>query len=320
MYPTNCQTMNKTKTLRKMLDNYRQKLIMTPGVHDPYCARIAEKIGFDALYMSGAATSMSRLGYADFGLMTATEIQMNAKYITSITKLPLIADADTGYGNALNTMRTVQDYINTGVSGIHIEDQIWPKRCGHLKGKRVIQTEEMIGKIRAAKSIIKEENPDFILIARTDVRGVSGGTMDQVIKRLKAYREAGADIVFADGLVSKEELERIWKEIGAPTLFHPTAISPRLTLEECQEIGVGLLIYPFASIHVMAVAVWDYLIKLKNNNTRTQIEFEDRIKDHTLKDIRKLFEMGGLNELQEYEKQFIPEEEIKLRYHKSIGL
>ena len=189
-----------------------------------------------------------------------------------------------------------------------------------LTTKNGQHTSAIYGLANSIFKIIKEENPDFILIARTDVRGVSGGTMDQVIKRLKAYREAGADIVFADGLVSKEELERIWKEIGAPTLFHPTAISPRLTLEECQEIGVGLLIYPFASIHVMAVAVWDYLIKLKNNNTRTQIEFEDKIKDHTLKDIRKLFEMGGLNELQEYEKQFIPEEEIKLRYHKSIGL
>ena len=114
---------------------------------------------------------MSRLGMADFGLATATEVQANAKYITSITDLPLIADSDNGYGNALNTMRTVKDYIRTGVAGIHIEDQVIPKRCGHLKGKMVVSLEEMVGKIRAAKKVIAEEDPDFVLIARTDARG-----------------------------------------------------------------------------------------------------------------------------------------------------
>ena len=312
--------MKTTRKLRQMLDNYKQKLITAPGVHDPYCARIAEKLGFEALYMSGAATSMSRLGYADYGLLTAPEIQLNAKSIVNIATLPLIADSDTGYGNALNTMRTVRDYISTGVAAVHIEDQIWPKRCGHLKGKVVIPTEEMTGKIRAAKKVIQEEDSDFILIARTDSRGISGGTIDQAIKRLKSFYEAGADVVFADGLLAKEELAAIGRDVGAPTLYHPTAISPRLSVEECQDIGVGMMIYPFASIHAMAASVWDFLSQLRDKDTMAQVEFENRIKGHPLDDVRKLFDLGGLKELQEYEKQFLPKEEVAVRYEKSIGL
>jgi 2-methylisocitrate lyase-like PEP mutase family enzyme len=182
--------MKTTRALRKKLDGWKQKPIVAPGVHDPYCARIAERLGFDTLYMGGAATSMSRLGMADFGLATATEVQANARYITSVTDLPLIADSDNGYGNALNTMRTVKDYIRTGVAGIHIEDQVIPKRCGHLKGKMVVSLEEMVGKIKAAKRVIAEEDQDFVLIARTDARGAVGGGLKDAVKRLKAYRQA----------------------------------------------------------------------------------------------------------------------------------
>ena len=174
--------------------------------------------------------------------------------------------------------------------------------------------------IRSAKKVINEEDPEFILIARTDSRGIAGGTMKNVIDRLKSYHDAGADVVFADGLLSKEELRIIWEKIKAPTLFHPTAISPRLSKKECQEIGVGLLIYPFASIHIMATAVWDYLTRLKEMDTEAQIEFEQRIDSHPLRDIRKLFDLGGLNELQNYEKEFLPKKETISRYKQSIGL
>ncbi len=313
--------MKTTRALRKKLDNWKQKPIVAPGVHDPYCARIAEKLGFDTLYMGGAATSMSMLGMADFGLATATEVRTNARYITSITELPLIADSDNGYGNALNTMRTVKDYIGAGVAGIHIEDQIIPKRCGHLKGKMVISLEEMVGKVRAAKKIIKEEDPDFVLIARTDARGAVGGGLDDAVKRLKAYHRAGADLVFADGLLSKQELATICKETAAPTVFHPTAISPRLGVEECHEMGVALMIYPFASIHAMSVAVWDFLAHLKKEGTMAQTKFEQRNKKHPLSDLRKLFDLGGLEEMQGYEKEFIPAEEVRTKYGRtSVGL
>lgn len=313
--------MKTTRALRKKLDNWKQKPIVAPGVHDPYCARIAEKLGFDTLYMGGAATSMSRLGMADFGLATATEVQANAKYITSVTDLPLIADSDNGYGNALNTMRTVKDYIRAGVAGIHIEDQVIPKRCGHLKGKMVVSLEEMVGKIRAAKEVIREEDPDFVLIARTDARGAVGGGLDDAVRRLKAYRRAGADLVFADGLLSKDELSTICRETAAPTVFHPTAISPRLGVEECHEMGVALMIYPFASIHAMSVAVWDFLVQLKREDTRAQVKFEERYRAHPLSDLRKLFDLGGLEQLQGYEREFIPAEEVKTKYGKqTVGI
>jgi len=313
--------MKTTRVLRKKLNNWKQKPIVAPGVHDPYCARIAEKLGFDTLYMGGAATSMSKLGMADFGLATATEVQANARYITSITNLPLIADSDNGYGNALNTMRTVKDYIRAGVAGIHIEDQVIPKRCGHLKGKMVVSLEEMVGKIRAAKKVIKEEDPDFVLIARTDARGAVGGGLDDAVERLKACYRAGADLVFADGLTSKEELATICGETGAPAVFHPTAISPRLGVEECHEMGVALMIYPFASLHASAVATWDFLAQLKREDTRAQVKFEQRYKDHPLSDLRKLFDLGGLKELQAYEREFIPAEEVRAKYGKqTVGI
>lgn len=313
--------MKPTKALRKKLDNWKQKPIVAPGVHDPYCARIAERLGFDTLYMGGAATSMSRLGMADFGLATATEVQANANYITSVTHLPLIADSDNGYGNALNAMRTVKDYIRAGVAGIHIEDQVIPKRCGHLKGKMVVSLEEMVGKIRAAKDVIKEEDPDFVLIARTDARGAVGGGLDDAVERLKACRKAGADLVFADGLLSKEELATICRETKAPTVFHPTAISPRLSVAECHKMGVALMLYPFASIHAMSVAVWDFLADLKTEDTKAQVKFEQRHKDHALSDVRKLFDLGGLAQLQAYEREFLPAEEVELKYSKkTVGI
>jgi 2-methylisocitrate lyase-like PEP mutase family enzyme len=313
--------MKTSRILRKKLDNWKQAPIVAPGVHDPYCARIAEKLGFDTLYMSGAATSMSRIGMADFGLATMTEVQGNARSITSVSKLPLIADSDNGYGNALNTMRAVREYIRSGVAGIHIEDQVIPKRCGHLKGKMVISLEEMVGKIKAAKRVIREEDPDFVLIARTDARGAVGGGLDDAVERLKAYHRAGADLVFADGLLSKKELATIGRETAAPTVFHPTAISPRLGVAECHEIGVALMIYPFASIHAMSVAVWDFLSQLKKEDTRAQVKFEKRNARHPLSDVRKLFDLGGLEELQRYEREFIPADEIQTKYgEQSIGL
>ena len=303
-----------------MVENCRRKIIIAPGVHDPLSARIVERLGFDVVYMGGAATSLGMLGFADFGLTTATEIQMNARNITDVTSLPLVADSDNGYGNAVNVVRTVRDYIRTGAAGIHIEDQVLPKRCGHLKGKRVIPMEEMVGKIKAAKKVIEEEDSNFVLIARTDSRGAAGGGMDSAIRRLKAYREAGADMVFADALLSRAELERLGREVDAPTVYHPTAISPRLSAKECHDVGVGMIIYPFASIHASAVATWDFFTRLKRDGTKAQVDFEMKYKTHPLGDVRKLFELGGLDELEGLERKFLPAEEIEARYNNSIGL
>lgn len=160
-----------------------------------------------------------------------------------------------------------------------------------------------------------------MLIARTDARGAVGGGIDDAVERLKACWDAGADLVFADGLTSKKELETICDETGAPTVFHPTAISPRLSVAECHKMGVALMIYPFASLHAMSVAVWDFLEQLKREDTQAQVKFERRYKDHPLSDLRKLFDLGGLKELQSYEREFIPAEEVKTKYGKqTVGL
>ncbi len=303
-----------------MVENCREKIIIAPGVHDPLSARIVERLGFDVIYMGGAATSLGMLGFADFGLTTATEIQMNARHIADVTSLPLVADSDNGYGNAVNVVRTVRDYIRAGAAGIHIEDQVLPKRCGHLKGKRVISLEEMVGKVRAARKVIKEEDPNFVLIARTDARGAAGGGIDSAITRLRAYREAGADMVFADALISRAELERLGKEVDAPTVYHPTAISPRLSAKECHDIGVGMIIYPFASVHASAVATWEFFTRLKIEDTKAQVGFEKKYKNHPLSNVRKLFELGGLDELEGFERRYLPADEIEARYKHSIGM
>lgn len=303
-----------------MLEDYEDRIVVAVGAHNPFYAKMAEKAGFDAIYVSGACTSLERIGFADVGLITATEVIQNARYITSVTNLPVIADADTGYGNAINVMRTVRDFIRAGVASIHIEDQVEPKRCGHLKGKLLISKEEMIGKIKAAKKVIKEEDKAFILTARTDARNAVGGGMDEVIKRLNAYAGAGADFVIADALMSKEEVELVAEKVKAPTGFHPTGISPRLSIDECQEMGLATIVYPLSPFQVAAVAVWDYLHELKEKGTKAQIEFEERVKDHPLGTLLKMFNLANYSEIQEYEEQFLPREETILKYEKSLGI
>src|SRR5262249_43337482 len=152
---------------------------------------------------------------------------LNARYIANAVPVPVIADADNGYGNAINVMRTVREYIGTGVAGIHIEDQVIPKRCGHVAGRRVIPLEEAVGKYRAADAVRRELDPDFVLIARTDARGASGGSLDEAIRRANAYLAAGADLAFVEGPTSVEEVRRVCREVKGPVFYNQTGVSPR---------------------------------------------------------------------------------------------
>ena len=161
-----------------------------------------------------------------------TEMHLNARYIANAVQVPVIADADNGYGNAINVMRTVREYIGTGVAGIHIEDQAIPKRCGHVAGRRVIPIEEAVGKYRAADAVRRELDPDFVLIARTDARGAAGGSLDDAIGRANAYLEAGADLAFVEGPTSVDEVRRICREVKGPVFYNQTGVSPRFGLAE----------------------------------------------------------------------------------------
>src|SRR5262249_24321001 len=159
---------------------------------------------------------LALLGLPDAGLATMTEMHLNARYIANAVAIPVIADADTGYGNAVNVMRTVREYVQTGVAGIHIEDQVMPKRCGHVAGRQVIALHEAVGRYRAADHVRREIDPDFVLIARTDARGAHGGSLDEAIRRANAYLEAGADLAFVEGPTSIDEVRRIVREVHGP--------------------------------------------------------------------------------------------------------
>src|SRR5919107_4439380 len=180
--------------LRAMMAQRRP--LVLPGCYNALTARILEHAGHEALYMTGYGTSLSLLGLPDAGLITLTEMALNARLIAGAVRAPVIADADTGFGNAINTVRTVEEYIRAGLAGMHIEDQVAPKRCGHVAGREVVDRAEAVGKIRAAHAARQALDPDFILIARTDARGAQGGSLEEAIARANLFLEAGADMAF----------------------------------------------------------------------------------------------------------------------------
>jgi len=212
-----------TTRLRALL--HEPAPLILPGCFNAMSARILEHAGFPALYMSGYGTSLNLLGLPDAGLITLTEMALNAKLIACAVRAPLIADADTGFGNAINVVRTVEEYIRAGVAGMHLEDQVAPKRCGHVAGREVIARDEAVLKIRAACKTRDALDPDFVIIARTDARGAHGGSMEEAITRANAFLEAGADLAFVEGPKDKEEVAHICKAVKGPVLggFRPAS-------------------------------------------------------------------------------------------------
>src|SRR5437879_2238065 len=181
--------MRPTTRLRKMLES--PGIALVPGAFNAFLAKLVENYGFPAVYVSGSGTSMTLLGRPDIGLVTLNEMVMNVRYICQTVNIPVISDADTGYGNAVNVIRTVREFIEAGAAGIHIEDQEMPKKCGHYSGKTLISPEEMVGKLRAAIDTKEKYNPDFVIIARTDSRGASDGSFNEAVSRANLYAEAG---------------------------------------------------------------------------------------------------------------------------------
>src|SRR4051812_45126291 len=219
--------------------------VMLPGVFNPLVARMAERAGFQAVYLSGAALSAS-LGLPDVGLVTLPEFVEVARAITAATPLPLICDADTGFGEALNVERTARQFEAAGVAGIHLEDQQLPKRCGHLSGKQLVEPEEMAAKLRAAAAARRD--PDFLLIARTDARGVTG--FADALKRAQLYREAGADAIFPEALETPEEFAAFASEVPGPLLANMTEFgkSPLVDARQLGDVGYRLILYPVSAL------------------------------------------------------------------------
>jgi 2-methylisocitrate lyase-like PEP mutase family enzyme len=254
--------MSHAATLRSLLA--AKDMVIAPGVYDGITARLVELAGFKAAYMTGAGTSLSR-GYPDLGLLTLTEMAGNASVITRTIDLPLIADADTGYGNELNVTRTVQEYERAGVAGMHLEDQVSPKRCGHLAGKELVSREEFVAKIRAAAAARRD--PDFVLIARTDSRAVIG--LDEAVWRANAALAAGADVAFVEAIPTLEELEAVPRLVSGPCLLNVVqgGKTPELSLIDAQAMGYRLAILPSLLLSTMMETADKVLLSLMETRT-----------------------------------------------------
>ncbi len=293
---------NERMTARMRALLARPGCLVVPGVADAFAARMVKMEGFEAVYMTGFGTTLSRLGMPDVGLLTANEMIDNASRIVDASGLPVIADADTGYGNAINTRRTIRDYEKAGVAGVHLEDQAWPKRCGHLAGKRVIPTAEMVGKIKAACDARRDE--DFVIISRTDAIAVEG--MDAALERSERYREAGADVLFIEAPVGREQVEVVSRRFkGVPLLYNMASSgkTPDLPAEELGMLGFKLAIYPNWVMLAAIPAIQNLLRELKK--TGSIAHMRDKVAN-----FKQFTDIAGLPEIQELEKLYgLPEDQ-----------
>jgi 2,3-dimethylmalate lyase len=284
--------MRPTSRMRELIA--RPFCTIAPGVADALAARLVAREGFEAVYMSGFGTSLTRLGRPDAGLLTACEMVDNASRIVDASELPVIADADTGYGNSVNTWRTIRDFEKAGVAGVHIEDQDWPKRCGHLSGKRLVTTADMVAKIKAACDA--RHDPDFLIIARTDAIAVEG--LEAALTRSMRYREAGADMVFIEAPVGRTDVERIARRFkGVPLLYNtaPNGKTLDLPVEELGRLGFRLAIFPNWVILAAIPAMENLLGELKRSGTAAHL----RDKVASFKDFTHIVELPEIQKLEE---------------------
>jgi 2-methylisocitrate lyase-like PEP mutase family enzyme len=243
----------------------RDEALLMPGVYDAIGARIASRIGFEVVFISGYSVSAARLGEPDFGFLTQTEMADAARSVCRVSSAPVIVDADTGYGNALNVQRAVGELQDAGAAGVFLEDQVWPKKCGHMRGKRVIPTEEHAAKLRAACDARGER--DLFVVARTDARQPLG--LEDAIERCLAYKEAGADALFVEAPQSTDELERIAEALPPPLVANmiERGVTPHLTRSELEQLGFNMIVCPLTGLFAAAKAVTEVLTELRERET-----------------------------------------------------
>ncbi len=264
MTSTTITSTSKSKRLRELIT---KGAVIMPGVPNAAMARQAERAGFEAVYVSGAGMANATAGAPDIGLLTLTEVAQLAGYIAKAVKIPAIVDADTGFGGAENVGRTIRELEAAGLAGCHIEDQEFPKRCGHLAGKSIVDVEEMVGKIKAV--VGARRDPNFMIIARTDARGVED--FDRVVERASEYLAAGADAIFPEALQSAEEFRDFAKEIDLPLLANMTEFgkSPLLTFEQLADFGYRMVIFPQSAFRVSMKASEKFFAALKKTGTQS---------------------------------------------------
>lgn len=279
---------------RQLLDQPEPALL--PGCYDALGARLIEQAGFDAAYMTGFGAAASLLGRPDVGLLGLGEMADQARRVVAATDLPVIADADTGYGNPINVIRTVQVYEQAGVAGLHIEDQVLPKRCGHMEGKVVVSVAEFEAKIGAA--VQARQNPHFTIIARTDARAPHG--LDDALARARSARAAGADVLFVEALENREELEIVATELrDVPLLFNwaEGGKTPPLTLPELTELGFAMVIMPISTLLVATQAMQQVLKQIRHDGTPVEAV-------KSMPAFSEFTELVGLGEVTELEDRF----------------
>lgn len=296
-------SLTRTQRLRRLLAG--ERALMAPGVVDAMYARLVAEAGFEAMYMTGAGTSATRLGYPDVGLLTMTEMVDNATRIADAADVPLIADADNGFGGPLNVRRAIQQYERGGVAAVHLEDQVLPKRCGHLAGKQVISAAAMVSKIKAA--VDARIDPDFVVIARTDVLALEG--RNAALDRGEMYREAGADVIFIES-PGPEDLPHIAPRFpGVPLLYNmaTSGKTPFLTRSEIEALGFKLIIYPNWLLLSACEAARKTLEVLKVEETIASVA------PHVM-NFKQFFDSARMPEIQELEARYGTPEESRTQY------
>ncbi|HOB74055.1 MAG TPA: isocitrate lyase/PEP mutase family protein [Phycisphaerae bacterium] len=298
--------MKATTQLKQMLSE--RKALVMPGCHDALSAKLAQRAGFRAIQASGFGIAASLLGEPDVGLATLTEMVDQTRRMVNAVTIPVMADGDTGNGNAINVIRTVKEYENAGCAGINLEDQVFPKRCGHMEGKELVSCEEMVLKIRAA--VHARRDPDFIINARTDAIAVEG--IDAAIKRANAYAEAGADLIFMEAPTSIEMIQRCVDQVNAPlsiNLFDAIkgGKTPLVAIEELRKMGVARVSIPVGLIFACAKGMMNYLNAIAGDQLA-----RDRYDLAVTFDEFK--QIVGLGHIRELEKQFLPSATYKSKY------
>ena len=254
-----------TTGAQQIRDAVAADTVLMPGVYDALTARIAARVGFDVVFISGYSVSAARLGEPDFGFLTQTDMVEAARAVCRVSDAPVIVDADTGYGNAVNVLRAVRDLQDAGAAGVFLEDQVWPKKCGHMAGKRVVDTAEHAAKIRAA--VDARGDRDLFVVARTDARQPLG--VEEAIERCLAYKEAGADALFVEAPQSVDELARVAEALPAPLVANMVerGVTPHLSRSELRDLGFALIVCPLAALYAATRAVTDVLTELRDEET-----------------------------------------------------
>lgn len=259
------------KSLKQLIRDNSKPLVI-PGVYDAIGAKIAQKVGFEAMFQTGYGTSATLFGMPDYGFIGATETIENARRICSSVSVPVIVDSDTGYGNALSVWKLVNELQAAGAAGMFLEDQRWPKRCGHMAGKEVVETEEYVEKLQAA--VDAKKSKDFIIVARTDARATRG--LDEAIERAKLYKKIGADAVFVEAPRSIDEMKKIGKEINAPLVANMIegGATPILSANELHRMGFKIILYPLSVLYANTFATLSILRELKKSGTTKRLSKE----------------------------------------------